>query len=166
MRIRFRDVAPWIGYWGFLSDRSMERWDRMSDELEARSYGTDKLLSDVLEFWSDASCGWFAALRTGSDLPRVLFVLKPDAEAASKDLRLFPPSLPHGNAELTHLLPLNPAGPKQIEAGHCRLALNSHRRLLDIRLEGLPRGKAPGVYHGIIHIAEDPIALLFIKVDG
>jgi len=166
MRTPFGDVTPWLGFWGFLSERSMSRWDRMSDELETRTYGTDKLLCDVLEFWSDASCGWMAALRQNSDLPRVLFVLKTDTEAASKPLRLFLPSLPHGNPALTHLLPLEAGGPTQIEVGHCKLALDSKKRLLNIRLEGLPKAKTPGVYHGMIHIAEEPVALLFIKVEN
>ena len=100
MRTPYRYAAPWFGYWSYLSDRSMSRWQRMSDEVDCREYGSDKLLCDVLQFWSEATNGWFAAVRTGSsDLPCVLFVLGPHSESACKEIDFFAPACPSGDPE-------------------------------------------------------------------
>jgi hypothetical protein len=168
MRIPYRYASPWFGYWTFLSDRSMECWNRMADEVDNRTYGSDKLVNDVLQFWSDATTGWCAALSgRGADLPRIFFLLAPDDEAVSKDLPVFPPSLPHGDPDVAYLVPVVDGDKDQINADKCTVCLYKQPPVLRVHLR--LRGNCdpeltPGVYQGLIHIGDEPVAILVVRV--
>lgn len=172
MRVPYRYAAPWFGYWSYMSERCTTRWRRMSDEVEARTYGSDKAISDTLQFWSDATIGWCAALRGGvaADLPRVFFLLEPTAQSASKEIDFFAPGHPHGTPEVAYLRPVLGGDSKQIDETKCTVCPVPRRHGLVIHLDGLRQKDDPpltaGVYQGLIHIGDEPVALLDVKVAG
>lgn len=167
MRVPYRYAAPWFGYWSYLSERSMGRWKRMSEEVDARQYGTDKMLCDVLQFWSEASNGWCAVMRSGSgELPRFFFLLGPNTESACREIDFFAPACPQADPEVAYLRPISGGDPKQVNEDTCCVYLSEPRHALVVHLDGLQKNGAlkPGVYEGMIHIGDEPVASLVIKV--
>ncbi|HSQ00170.1 MAG TPA: hypothetical protein VL049_23350 [Candidatus Dormibacteraeota bacterium] len=141
----------------------------MSDEVEDRQYGSDKLLCDVLQFWSEATNGWFAAMRGGgTDLPRIFFLLGPHTESDCREIDFFAPSCPQGPPEVAYLRPIVDGDSSQINEDKCVVCLSPRRNALVVHLDNLWRkGKPPlkkGFYQGMIHMGDEPIALLFVKV--
>ena len=171
MRVPYRYAAPWVGYWTFLAERSMQRWRCMAEEVEDRRYGSDKVISDILQFWGDATIGWCAALRgsgTGSTVPLVFFSLHPQQQADGKEIDFFAPSCPQGDPEVAYLVPIHGGSASEINESKVRLCVVPRRHALVIHLEGLwKQGQpdlTPGVYKGLIHIGEEPVAHLVIRV--
>lgn len=164
MRVPYRYAAPWFGYWSYLSERSMGRWKRMSEEVDARQYGTDKMLCDVLQFWNEASNGWFAVMRSGcGELPRIFFLLEPDTESACREIDFFAPACPQADPEVAYLRPIS-GDPEQINETKCCVHLSPSRHSLVVHLENLEGPLSKGVYEGMIHVGDEPVAALLIKV--
>lgn len=170
MRIPNRFVAPWFGYLTHLSDRSMERWHRMADEVDERTYGYDKLLSDVLQCWSDVTTGWMAAYQGGGSggakMPVVFFLLNPDTEADCEELSVFPPSLPHGEPAVAGVVPIVDGDKAQINDDNFDVCIYKRPPVLRVHVR-LPKKDHPlkaGVYQGLIHIGKEPVATLMVKV--
>lgn len=171
MRVPYRYAAPWLGYWTYLADRSMQRWRCMAEEVEERRYGSDKLISDVLQFWGDAALGWCAAVRgsgVGNTVPLVFFHLHPRQEADCKEIDFFAPSCPQGEPEVAYLVPIVGGDKDEISDGNVRLCVVPRRHALVIHLEDLWQEPQPdltkGVYKGLIHVGEEPVAHLIVKV--
>jgi hypothetical protein len=148
----------------------MHRWRRMADEVEGRSYGSDKLISDVLQFWGDATIGWCAAVRgsgVGGGVPLVFFLVHPQQEGDSKEIDFFAPSCPQGTPEAAYLVPILDGNPAEINASNVRACLAPSRHALVIHLEKLWDGKTDltkGVYKGLIHVGEEIVAHLIVRV--
>jgi hypothetical protein len=173
MRLSNPFFAPWLGYWAFLANRSSERWDTVVDEIEERTYGTDKMLSDTLGFWTDAAYGWCAAARGMVEaLPTLMFVLNPtDTASGKKCVDIFLPSLPHAEPEVAYLRMVRDFDPanKDKVLDECNVVpCVRKRRQLEVELKNLavPQKEKlkPAVYAGLIHMGESPLAQIVVRV--
>jgi len=162
-------TQQWLGYLSFLSDRSMATWNQALQDIQDRKYDPGKAMSDMLGLWNDAAVGWFAAWR-GADqmVPTLFFDLAGDDESATACVPIFAPSLPNESPHVAFLKPIVGGNPAEINDTKCTLTLSTDERELALSLDGLRTQADPpltqGVYQGLVHMGEVPIALIYIRV--
>src|SRR5262245_28036537 len=104
MRVPRDYVSQWFGYWSSVADRSFTNCQRAYGDLETRTYGVDKLLSDVIDLWSYSALAGWAALWGGDRRPPTLFILLARGDrTATAQLPVFKPSLPAVKPEVAFL---------------------------------------------------------------
>jgi len=166
MRIEQDYLQQWISYWAYLSNDALERWFTTTKKMQSGKYSVTELIGDAMGYYGDAALAWYALLK-GPDptIPTVLFDLRPHDNTANKTVPIFGPALPEGKPQVAFLEPLVGGGhPANITARNCLVSRKGYH--LEITLQDLltPTGMSSGVYHGLVHIADRPVARLYIVV--
>lgn len=173
MSIADRFVNQTLGYWTYLYDRGMSRWRNASREMDARTYGTEDIISDVLGYWSEIANGWMAAASSLQGPPVVYLHIDPADQAATKEVDVFMAAVPKGEPTLAFFNKQAGADPRaggeeRVSAERCKLHFDHQRQCLRIDFDQVGKqglGPLPeGTYHGLVHCDDVPLAVLYVRV--
>ncbi len=174
MEIPNQFVSQFVGYWSYVSDHAMRTWQNAAEDIEHRRYSPTKLMSDVAGWWNVAALGWWTALGNLDGRPRVvLFVIRPDTQAAGKTIPVLATTMPDGDPQLVWL-----AGPaaegrhvKALTKDNIKLRWSKEKALIRIDLVDLadpsvkpPITLQPGIYQALIRVGEVPVANVDVEV--
>ena len=167
-------LTDMFAYYSELGEVAMRRWRKATREIGKRRYTPTKLISDVLASWIDGTRSVWEAWGATGGLRHILFVIDQRTEADRK--KVVPMYVPGSvEPELTELIATldssNLPCDKVLRAGEdvC-VKTNGPRDCLTVALVGLSelpaKGKlASGVYEGLVHVEEKPLAVVHIVVE-
>ncbi len=167
-------MEDWIGYWTYLSQRTLGGWSTVTRKLRAREdYRLQDIAADAMDYWMDMFLASCAVWRGPETKPRVLLFRLDvdDGCAGAKSVPVFPQRLPHRDPSVLWVGAVEgPAGPGvQIQEKHIQASISEDGTELEVKLVGLlpeDRGHlAPATYRALIHIDEVPLAEVFIGVE-
>ena len=180
-------VSEWFGYWSAISERSLEQWRKISDDVNERRYGPSELLSDSIEFWNAATVGWWSMWPDPQQLLPTLFINLEGGDAGPATITRTVPihrtRVPKGHPAWAYLRPIEGGDPLEINASRCKLRWSDVGNELVVEVfgakaketaekalkEGIraytkPVPLTPGVYQGLVYVKAVPLATVIIRV--
>lgn len=117
-RLSTLPLSTWIRYYTQFAEQTMDRVQGIIDDLEHDSYSVNKLMSDAAIFWSDATFGWWNAMRLSAagPVPTVFLQMHPDSDALSPENIYVDVGRQGVPPEITELVRLGPEGPANAKA--------------------------------------------------
>lgn len=180
-------VSEWAGYWSAISERTLEQWRKVSDEVNERRYGPTQWMSDSIEFWNAAAVGWWSMFPDPTQLVPTLFIDLEGGDAGpatvTRTVPIYRLRIPSGPPEWAYLRPIEGGDPHEINPSKTRLSWSVFGNELVVELFG-PKAKdtahkaaregvtgytkpvplTPGVYQGLIYVSAVPLATVIIRV--
>jgi hypothetical protein len=159
-------LTAMIDYWGNVGKGALRRLAVASEDVRNRTYGTERLVSDVVGLWMDGVDGWWGALRgpVAPSAPTVLFKVNEDATQVKK---ASPPiNVPGiGQPVWTDIQRIGGAPDEAIPRDHVDVTVSAARDGLTITLKDLRRLRLrAGQYHGLVYIDEIPLVTIHVLV--
>lgn len=110
-RLNTLPLSMWIRYYTQFAEQTMDRVQGIIDDLENDSYSVNKLMSDTAIFWSDATFGWWNAMRLSAagPVPTVFLKMHPNSDAHSPENIYVDVTRQGVTPEMTDLVRLGPS---------------------------------------------------------
>jgi hypothetical protein len=152
-----------VSYYSNLAFASLKAMRETQEELRVGEFKTDTVLARGLSLWLDSIEGWWSALlvSASSPLPNVFLRLGKDSTTGSQEVRTSVPAEP----QFTGLRPMGGGAP--IDKQCVTVSRLSKGDGIEVRLKGMGGSKRPpaGLYFGLVHIADTPIATVMLLVE-
>ena len=117
-------VSEWLGYWNAISERSLEQWRKISDDVTKREYGPTQLMSDSIEFWNAAMLDWWSVVPDPTQLVPTLFINLDGGDSGpatvTRTVPIYRLRVPTGAPEWAYLRPIEGAGDRNRDFGRVR----------------------------------------------
>lgn len=180
-------VSEWFGYWSSISEKSLEQWRTINDEVSRREFGPAQLMSESIEFWNTAFVGWWSMFPDPTQLLPTLFINLDGGDAGpatvTRTVPIYRLRVPTGSPKWAYLRPIEHGNRDEINVQTCRLRWSAYGNELVVELFGphaektaeaaIERGVegftkpvplTPGVYQGLVYVGAVPLATVIIRV--
>jgi hypothetical protein len=152
-------------YYSNLAFGALEAMRTTQEDLRTNTFQLSKTLGNVVSLYLDATEGWWNALlvTASAPLPTGFLRIGPLGGTDTCEIRVLVPQEP----EFTGLVRIG--GGELIEGITINRLKNGDG--LEVKLKGLDRERAagrlkPGLYQGLVHIGDKPLAVLMLRVDA
>ncbi|MEO8605932.1 MAG: hypothetical protein ABI629_25405 [bacterium] len=153
-----------VGYYGQLAYDSTRVMRDMREDLRVGKFRWKRWSGGAMSLWFDAAEGWYSAMLSGAaaPVPTVLLQITTADSGTQAELHIDV----RFAAKLSHSALLQLGGTGRIDENHLIIETSKMKDQIDIRLHNLKRtGVAPGLYQGIIHAGQKPLAILLVQVE-
>jgi hypothetical protein len=157
-----------MNYYGNLSRQALGAMYQTREELRTGKFRVNKVIGRSLSFWMDAADGWWSAflVSASAPLPTLFLDVQPDDTTTPDSVHVLVP----GGVEPQLTVVGQIGGTFKIPKDFIDFEATSNRDAIEVRLKnvkGLRALKPPppaGLYGGIIHVKEKPLAFLIIQI--
>ena len=158
-----------VSYYGNLSRQALSALYQTREDLRAGNFEWNKALGRTISFWMDATDGWWNAflVSASAPLPTIFLDVHADDSTAVRSVNVAVPG--GGDVDVSVIGQIG--GTKHIPKKFLDIEPTAKRDAIEVKLKNikaLRRGpdKVPdGLYGGIIHIKERPLAFLMIRLE-
>jgi hypothetical protein len=161
-----------ISFYSNLAFDALRTMHATQEDIRTGRFSGEKMLANVLNLSLEATEGWFSALLvSGSQpLPAAFLRIPPKANTGAAEVNV----LVDGNPQLEGLQRVGGGG--TIDKGRVdlqitkdQISLNPSRTglRLEVKIKGLEKNRPdPGLYFGIAHIKDTPLALVIAQLES
>jgi hypothetical protein len=153
-------------YYSNLAFGALRAMRTTQEDIRTGNFSVSKAVGSAASIWLDASEGWWnAVLVTASEpLPTVFLRVGPLGGTDTQEVRVLVPEDP----EFTGLVRIGDG--RTIPNSLVSIRPLKDRDGLEVKLTGLSelRDKGalpPGVYQGLVHMGQKPLAIIMVRVD-
>jgi len=157
-----------ISYYGNLSRQALSAMYQTREELRTGAFDWNKTLGRTISVWMDAADGWWSAFLVSANapLPTIFLDVHADDSTAVRSVNV---AVPEGaDPEVTFIG--QPGGTGQIPKEGIEVTATTRRDALEVKLKNLKALRtagtvSAGLYGGIIHVKDKPLAFLMIRME-
>ena len=157
-------------YYSTLAFNSLATMRRMQEDLRTNNFTVGKAVGAAVQLCLDASDGWWNALLVTASPPVPTVLLRTGPEGGC-DAQTVDVSVPgNRDPECTELGRIG--GTERIGLDYIVIETATQRNAINIKLrklkelsQKLRKPLAPGLYQGLVHIDERPLAIVLLRVD-
>jgi hypothetical protein len=130
------------------------------EDLRTGQFGLSKVVGNTLSFWLDATEGWWGALlvTASAPLPTMLMILNDDSTHTQVARVLVP-----GGAQ-PECTPLGLIGGARTLVASVSVRAFEDGDGVEVKLKDV-RSNPPGLYQGLVHVGERPLAIVLVRVE-
>jgi len=160
-------VEALTSYYGNLANDTLGLLRSTQEDLRTGNFDYEKTLGKALSLWLDSAEGWWSALLVNASAPVPTIFLRIGQDDTTH-VQVARVSVPGDRpAEWTDLSRLGGSG--TIDRKHVSVEVAKHRDSIEVKLFGLGDLRrnqtiAPGLYQGLVHIHDRPLAIVLVEV--
>jgi len=156
-----------VSYYGNLSRQALSAMYQTREDLRAGTFDWNKALGRTVSVWMDAADGWWSAflVTANAPLPTIFLDIGADDTTAERSVNVAVP----GDVDPTVSVVGEIGGIRQFPSGAVQAKATTMRDAIEVNIPNLAGvragGVGPGLYAGIIHIKEKPLAFVMIRME-
>ena len=157
-----------VSYYGNLSRQALHAMYETREDLRTGSFDWNKALGRTVSVWMDAAEGWWSALlvSTNAPLPTIFLDVAAVDTTAVRSVNLAVPDGPNPTVSVVGEI----GGTRQFPKEAIEMTVTTMRDAVEVNLKNLAALRSSGtvgsgLYAGIIHVKEKPLAFLVIRME-
>jgi hypothetical protein len=157
-----------VSYYGNLSRQALGAMYQTREELRTDSFNWNKALGRTISVWMDAAEGWWSAflVTANAPLPTIFLDIGADDTTAVRSVNV---AVPEG-VDPTVSVVGELGGTRKFPRESVQITATTGRDAIEVNVKNLAQLRTnntvgTGLYGGIIHVKEKPLAFLIIRMD-